>query len=191
MWIVECKDWQTRIPKEKVLVLRQIVDDVGADRGFLMNEVGFQKGALEAALLSNVELTSLAALGETCAYDLATEQLRRIYDRIRECRERYWEIPKSVRIEQGLRGEYDPLAYSGDRVTKTVEACAIWAILIGYPVVYDEVMVPLSVMASAPIEPGDHSIVFHRPDELVEHLSTKVVELEDLLTRAEGAGCSD
>jgi hypothetical protein len=37
-----------------VLALRQIVTDVGADRGILLSEKGFQSGAVEAATLTNV-----------------------------------------------------------------------------------------------------------------------------------------
>jgi Restriction endonuclease len=32
-WIVECKYWKRRIPKERVAALITIVEDIGADRG--------------------------------------------------------------------------------------------------------------------------------------------------------------
>jgi len=49
-WVVECKAWKTNVPKEKVMALSSIVQDVGADRGFLLSETGFQAGAIRAAL---------------------------------------------------------------------------------------------------------------------------------------------
>lgn len=55
-WVIECKAWKTAVPKEKVLALRSIVDDTGADRGFVMAENGYQSGALEAARLANITL---------------------------------------------------------------------------------------------------------------------------------------
>ena len=55
-WVVEAKSWRSNVPKEKILALRSIVDDTGADRGFLISEKGFQSGAWEAAKKSNVEL---------------------------------------------------------------------------------------------------------------------------------------
>ena len=61
-WVVECKRWQNNIPKEKVMALISIVQDVGANRGFLLSEVGFQSGAIRAAQKSNVTLTSIADL---------------------------------------------------------------------------------------------------------------------------------
>lgn len=47
IWIVECKHWGKRVSKLHVLALREIVADVGADRGILMAESGFQQGPLK------------------------------------------------------------------------------------------------------------------------------------------------
>lgn len=38
-WLVECKHWKTRVSKLHVLALREIVADVGADRGILLSDV--------------------------------------------------------------------------------------------------------------------------------------------------------
>lgn len=56
IWIVECKHWKSRVSKLHVMALREIVSDIGADRGILLSESGFQIGALEAASLTNVQL---------------------------------------------------------------------------------------------------------------------------------------
>src|SRR4051794_19684794 len=53
-WVVECKDWKANIPKEKVLALQAIVQDVGADKGFLFSEKGFQAGAIRCAHKTNL-----------------------------------------------------------------------------------------------------------------------------------------
>jgi hypothetical protein len=187
-WLVECKSWKSRIPKEKVLTLRQIVTDLGADRGFLMNERGHQSGALQAARQANVHLTSLADLTETCRYDIAIAKLRCIYDRVQDCRERYWALSKAVRINYGLRGDMDPHAYSGDHVIKTVETCAINALLNGFPVIYDEVAIPLSLYASRSVDLGPESLVYNSPDELVTYLRDKLSDLELRLRVAEEDG---
>lgn len=63
-WVVECKYWNRNVPKEKVLTLQRIVDDVGADRGVLISKIGFQSGAIKAARVSNITLTSLEDLAE-------------------------------------------------------------------------------------------------------------------------------
>ncbi len=64
LWIVECKYWNTKVTKEKVMVLREIVEDCGADRGVLVSKVGFQSGAIRASQKTNITLTSIDDLQE-------------------------------------------------------------------------------------------------------------------------------
>jgi hypothetical protein len=59
LWIVECKLWRRRVNKLHVAALGDIVSDVGADRGLLLSEVGFQSGAIRHARQRNITLTSL------------------------------------------------------------------------------------------------------------------------------------
>lgn len=69
-WVVECKFWRKPVTKEKVLSLRVVVEDVGADRGILVSQVGFQPGAVHAAKHTNIFLTGLAELKEQAQEDL-------------------------------------------------------------------------------------------------------------------------
>ena len=64
LWIVECKRWKTRVSKLHVAALAEIVSDLGADRGILLSESGFQAGAIRMAQLSNVTLSSISDLEE-------------------------------------------------------------------------------------------------------------------------------
>jgi hypothetical protein len=61
-WIVECKFWNRAVPKEKVLTLKSIVEDIGADRGIFITKSGYQSGAHASASHTNLVLTSLAQL---------------------------------------------------------------------------------------------------------------------------------
>lgn len=70
VWICECKFWKSSIPKEKVLTLYQISQDIGADRGFLFSEKGFQSGAIKVTSNTNVTLTSLEEFCESSEEDL-------------------------------------------------------------------------------------------------------------------------
>lgn len=115
-WIVECKHWKSRVSKLHVLALREIVADVGADRGILLSEGGFQSGAIEAATLTNVHVTSLADVRRTARTEILSMRLRELYDRIEACREHYWNIPKSARIEHGLRPDVGDLGYSATHI---------------------------------------------------------------------------
>jgi hypothetical protein len=65
LWVVECKLWKSNVPKEKVLVLKSIIDDVGADKGIILSEKGFQSGCFPCAKQTNILLKSLSELRET------------------------------------------------------------------------------------------------------------------------------
>lgn len=65
-WVIECKLWKTRVTKEKVLALKSAIEDLGADRGIIVSEKGFQKGARNAARGTNITLvTSLDEFAKT------------------------------------------------------------------------------------------------------------------------------
>lgn len=61
-WIVECKDQIRPVTKAVVLTLRNVVDDVGAQRGFVVSEAGFQPGAAAADAKTNITLCDLTSL---------------------------------------------------------------------------------------------------------------------------------
>jgi restriction system protein len=119
-WIVECKFWKEPVSKLHVLALREIVTDAGADRGILLSEAGFQSGAVEAANLTNVQVTSLADLSVTAREQISAVQLRELYERVERCNLRYWEIPKAKRIADDLRPDLAEGGYSGPAV---IDAC--------------------------------------------------------------------
>jgi hypothetical protein len=137
VWIVECKHWAKKVTKLHVLALRQIVTDVGADRGILLSEKGFQSGAVEAATLTNVRVTSLAELRGTASADIMAMRLRELYDRVESCRKRYWNIPKYVRIDCGLRPEVGAGGYSGNHIIDFAKEVIAKALRGVYPVEVD------------------------------------------------------
>jgi hypothetical protein len=47
---------------EKVITLAAIVQNIGADRSFLLYELGFESGAIRASRTSNITLTRIADL---------------------------------------------------------------------------------------------------------------------------------
>ncbi len=110
-WIVECKYWKDRVSKLHVLGLRTIVADLGADKGILLAENGFQSGAIEAANLTNVQVTSLADLQSIVSKNIRASRMSEIHSRLEQCRFRYYEIPKSTRIALGLRQEVEDFGY--------------------------------------------------------------------------------
>ncbi len=138
-WIVECKHWERPVTKVHVLALREIVVDLGADRGILISESGFQKGAVEAATLTNVHVSSLARLRDTASAEITAMRLREVYDRIEGCRERYWNISKENRIEAGLRPEVGVGGYSSVQVIDFSSELITRAFRGSYPFEIDSV----------------------------------------------------
>ena len=55
-WIIQCKLWSKAVDKSVVQTLQSIVQNVGADRGVIFCENGFQSGAHTAAQHTNVLL---------------------------------------------------------------------------------------------------------------------------------------
>jgi hypothetical protein len=90
LWIVECKDWRRPIDKLHVVALAEIINDVGADRGFLLSEIGFQSGAIRHAHNQNITLTSLADLRENAADEIAERGLSHARVRVEQLMDRLW-----------------------------------------------------------------------------------------------------
>lgn len=171
-WLVECKHWKKRISKLHVLALREIVADIGADRGILLSETGFQSGAIEAAILTNIQVTSLAEVSETSKNDIYSMRLRELYDRIENCNDRYWNIPKHQRIEHGLRPYAGEFTYSG---TRSVELCRD-LLSRSFRNLYPFQSESLVALAT----PGLPEY-FNSPDEVFEVVEPLIHELEEKL----------
>ena len=175
-WLVECKHWKTPVSKLHVLALREIVTDLGADRGILLAESGFQSGAFEAANLTNVQLTSLTQVRASASNDFLSMRMRELHDRNESCKERYWEIPKQMRIQHGLRFDVGDWGYSGARVVEYVADILSRAFRGLYPVTSET---PLSAVISALPKQ------FSSPEEVVATLEPMVLELEAKLEACE------
>jgi hypothetical protein len=63
--VVECKDYATAVPAEKVDALVTKSRDVGADKAILVASSGFQSGAIEVAKKHGIQLFSLKSLADS------------------------------------------------------------------------------------------------------------------------------
>ncbi len=181
LWIVECKHWARRVTKLHVLALREIVADVGADRGILLSEVGFQSGAVEAATLTNVLVTSLANLRNTATAEIMAMRLREVYDRVEACRERYWNIPKYARIDSGLRPDVGAAGYSGDWVINLASELIAKAFRGNYPIEADSLGALVMFGSARQLSTAN---------EVLSIVEPMISELEMRLTACETAGSS-
>ena len=95
-WVVECKHWKSNIPKEKVLALISIVQDIGADRGFLLSETGFQSGAIRVSSNTNITLSSLEDLKIEAEGTLIRNAVTHLLGRREQIRTRLWHLHKAT-----------------------------------------------------------------------------------------------
>lgn len=56
--VCECKYWKSRIPQNVVHGFRTVVQDIGANIGYIISMEGFQSGALSASDLTNLKLVT-------------------------------------------------------------------------------------------------------------------------------------
>ncbi|MDE1160624.1 MAG: restriction endonuclease [Acidobacteriaceae bacterium] len=168
-WIVECKHWSRPISKLHVLGLREIVADLGVDRGILVSESGFQSGAIEAAKLTNVHVNSLATLRDQSELELSAMRLRELFDRVEICRKRYWDISKGVRIDCGLRPESMGYGYSGDRIINLATELLTKSFRGVYPLNVDSL-----VSIAEFVEPR----VFSGASQVISYVESVISELE-------------
>ena len=112
-WVIECKSWSSNIPKEKVMALSAIVQDVGADRGFLLSEKGFQSGAIRSAARSNITLSSLHDLSESTEDYLIDAMLQGLFWRISKAQRRLRDIKREMYNDDFFPPTIEPLAKIG------------------------------------------------------------------------------
>lgn len=168
-WIIECKCWNKPVNKLHVLALREIVSDAGADRGIIIGESGFQSGAIEAAHLTNVQVTSLTDLSIQVSNDVFELTLRGLSEKISKCSALYYDIPKEKRIEVGLRQDINPQGYSGGSVILFCQDIFSLAFLDRFPIR------PLNLGGALGVQIPD---IIHDKKELITFLTPIVEEFE-------------
>jgi hypothetical protein len=60
--LIECKKWKTAVTQEKPQAFCRVVETMGADRGLLVAENGFQSGCYDIVKNTNVHLATLKEL---------------------------------------------------------------------------------------------------------------------------------
>jgi len=140
-WVIEAKKWKKKVNKLQVLALRTIVDEIGADRGFIVSEAGFQSGAYEATNNTNVKLKTFEELKRDTKELVENEIIKTHIARLNLLEKRYYSHSKSVRIDYGLTGEYCMPYYDfcvAD-ILMTAQRALIFAERKEYPIKLDTV----------------------------------------------------
>ncbi|WP_327691038.1 restriction endonuclease [Streptomyces sp. NBC_00461] len=101
LWIIECKKWKRPVPKERILAFTSIVEDVGADRGLIFAEGGFQAGAVRASRNTSITLTNLTDFVSNSEDELSSIKIGGLMRRIAELENKYHSIWNLDEKERG------------------------------------------------------------------------------------------
>lgn len=136
VWVIEAKKWKSKVNKLQVFGLRTIVDEIGADKGFIISENGFQTGAIEASKNTNVLLLTYTQLKQLTKELIQSEIIGTYKDRLVLLENRYWSHSKKVRHKYGLRGEiWDyPVNFSGHSLLMTAHGAIESAMRRDFPI---------------------------------------------------------
>lgn len=175
-WVIEAKYWNKRVSKLHVLALRQIVDDIGADKGFIISENGFQKGAIEAATNSNISLQTFDDLLKISSETFQNEILKTYSRRLNYILNRYFSHSKNIRIKYELRE--DPYVFKRKFSVYVLLIAISDAIISGIKNEY-----PIDIETYLEEKYGDSSISnFH---QLINWLNCNLIEIEERILKAE------
>jgi hypothetical protein len=135
-WLIEAKHWNSKVKKNQVLALRAIMEDIGADRGFIVSKKGFQSGAVEAAKSTNIRLKTFEELKLDSKEFVEAEILKSYAKRLTIIEDRYWSHSKKTRIKYGLRHEITdyPFKFIGQKLLSTARAAILAASERMYPI---------------------------------------------------------
>jgi hypothetical protein len=100
-WVCENKLWRTRVTKQHVIALEGVMRDIGADRGFVLSESGFQPGAISMARDTNITLSSLAELRSRAGDDLRRHQLRQMLAELVQLKRKFATLSVTTRTTHG------------------------------------------------------------------------------------------
>lgn len=105
IWVIEAKYWNKKVSKLHVLALRSIIDDIGADKGFIISKKGFQKGALEANKNTDINLITFDEFISQTIDETYYYQLSFVKERIRYLYIKYFAHSKKTRIKYEIRSD--------------------------------------------------------------------------------------
>jgi hypothetical protein len=171
-WLVECKLWRSKIRKEKVMALKAIVDDVGADRGFLLSESGFQSGAITAARLSNITLTNLEDLRANAEADVHEIRCQELYSRMAVARAAFGELTVVTQ-----RGE----TFATSRLKPGVESEDFWIHSANLHLIQgglEDARLGRSRLAYSYKRPGDQLLIADGLEQFLDRASGALDEIQ-------------
>lgn len=74
VYLIECKFWNFNVHQDVIHSFKTIMEETGANTGFVISKIGFQKGAYQAARYTNIHLLTF----EELQHKYGTEWLRKM-----------------------------------------------------------------------------------------------------------------
>lgn len=90
--LVECKFWNRPIDQEVIHSFRTVLNDYGANLGYIVSKVGFQQGCIDAAMKTNIKLVTLKDI-ENQYFERWKKALARKYRKYADPLFPYWDYP--------------------------------------------------------------------------------------------------
>ena len=87
IYLIECKFWNTKVPQDIVHGFKTVMEGAGANTGFIISKVGFQRGAYEAIRFTNIHLLTFEELQHRYGSEWFRKQKRRLEPLIIKLRE--------------------------------------------------------------------------------------------------------
>jgi hypothetical protein len=174
-WVIECKYWNSAIPKEKVLALKSVVEDVGADRGFLISETGFQRGAVRASKNTNITLTDLKCLKEMARDDLLSSVLHLLETRTTDLQHALYDLYDSEQTSPHSWTLKPRTGVDGTAVIRTIGGLAV--LVFGF----DRVRLRRPPYTVKFDDTNERKVVVETLEEFVTRASEVIREAETLL----------
>lgn len=126
--LIECKHWNKAVNQEVIHAFRTVVDDFGADSGFIVSKSGFQEGCYETVKHTNIRLVSLREL-EQKYHSRWTQAMVNKYMPYADDLFSYWDyasgkLPQNKKVfsfenQRLLNSAYNPLCGLGPQDEKS------------------------------------------------------------------------
>jgi len=113
--LVECKYWKKAVNQEIIHSFRTVMDDFGANLGFIVSRNGFQSGSYDAAKKTNIHLVSLKDL-ENEYYLKWKQAMAKKYVQYADELFPYWDPAKTIgwdAQQQLVHAAYEPICSLG------------------------------------------------------------------------------
>ncbi|CAI0699210.1 Restriction endonuclease [Serratia liquefaciens] len=172
-WFVEAKYWNSNVTKEIVHAFFTVLQNTGADRGFIISKTGFQSGAMEATKNTNISLYTFEEFKKKTNHLVQSNILKSFLNRSVLTSARYWGHSKEIRTKYDLR--YESFDY------REIFSCGVILIIVTELIINEDITYPLDVSHYG----VNQALPINSFHELMHWLNSNLNELDRRILDAE------